>query len=65
VLQGLQKGLHHHERHTVRQPQAALRGYLAAIAVFCNEVKGKSVNFTGYWQRHIQPCPLAVRCGTD
>jgi hypothetical protein len=41
-LQGLQEGFHDHERHSLCQPQAAPAGYLAAIAVFCNELKGKS-----------------------
>jgi hypothetical protein len=40
--EGLQKGFHHYQRNAVREPQAAPAGYLAAIAVFCNEVKGKS-----------------------
>jgi hypothetical protein len=41
-LQGLQKGFQHYQRNAVRHPQATPAGYLAAIAVFCNEVKAKS-----------------------
>ena len=41
-LPGLQEGFLNDQRNAVRQPQAAAARYLAAIAIFCNEVKGKS-----------------------
>ena len=41
-LPGLREGLLDHVRHAVRQSQAPAARYLAAIAIFCNEVKGKS-----------------------
>ena len=43
-LQGVPQGFHHHGRHPIRLAQdAAASSYLAAIAIFCNEVKGKSM----------------------
>jgi transposase-like protein len=33
----------HHVRHAIRQPQAAAARLPRAIAIFCNEVKGKSM----------------------
>src|ERR1700691_129338 len=39
---GVPQGLLGHQRHLVCLPQDAAADYLAAIAIFCNEVKGKS-----------------------
>jgi hypothetical protein len=42
-VQGLQKGFLDYLRNALfASHKLPLRGYLAAIAVFCNEVKGKS-----------------------
>ena len=39
-----EQGFHDYERDALRLAQASpLRAYLAAIAIFCNEVKGKSM----------------------
>ena len=43
ALQGLPEGLLGYERDIVRVPQMPLRAYLLAIAIFCNEVKSKSM----------------------
>jgi ISXO2-like transposase domain len=40
--QGLQKGFQHSPTAPFASHKLPLKGYLAAIAVFCNEVKGKS-----------------------
>jgi hypothetical protein len=41
-LPRLPGGFYDHKRDTLCLPQLPLRSYLAAIAIFCNEVKGKS-----------------------
>ena len=41
-MPGLRQGFHHHVRDAVCLHKLPLRTYLAAIAIFCNEVKGKS-----------------------
>ena len=41
-LPRLPRRFHHYQRDAVCLHKLPLRGYLAAIAIFCNEVKGKS-----------------------
>ena len=41
-LPRLPGGFHDYKRNAVCLHKLPLRGYLAAIAIFCNEVKGKS-----------------------
>jgi hypothetical protein len=41
-LQGVREGLHRYVGTLFASHKLALRIYLAAIAIFCNEVKGKS-----------------------
>src|SRR4051794_19175073 len=43
ALQSVPERLLGDERHPIPRPQAAPQGYLLAIAIFCNEVKGKSM----------------------
>ena len=43
ALQSLPEGFLCYERHLVRLPQDAAASYLMAVAIFCNEVKGKSM----------------------
>jgi hypothetical protein len=43
ALRGLSHRFLGHIRHPVRQHKLPLKTYLMAIAVFCNEVKGKSM----------------------
>jgi hypothetical protein len=38
----VQCAFQHYQRDAVRQPQAAIRTYLLAITLFCNEVKSMS-----------------------
>jgi hypothetical protein len=41
-LQRLRTRFLANQRHAVRSPKLPIRDYLAAVAIFCNEVKGKS-----------------------
>ena len=65
-LQGLRQGFHDHSGTLFASHKLPLRAYLAAIAVFCNEVKGKSAlamsrDLGRLLQVLIRPAPQAPR----
>jgi transposase-like protein len=43
AVQSLQKAIQRDFSNDLREPKLPIRDYLAAIAIFCNEVKGKSM----------------------